>query len=92
MAQAFLQGWNELRQRLDMSDAAVCNPDIARRAHKLVSGAAIFGLHGMAQALRQAEQAHTDPGAAAQRVAAHDALLSSKLPDDWIEHAGGAQA
>lgn len=92
MAQAFWQGWTDLQQRLATAGAEVCCPDIARRAHTLASGAAIFGLHDMAQSLKQTEQAHTAPEAAAARAAAHAALLGSALPQDWVAQAGGVQA
>ncbi|WP_232829509.1 ATP-binding protein [Tropicimonas sp. IMCC34043] len=91
MAAAFTESWSAFRPLL--SNASPDGPDaaIAGHAHKLVSGAKIFGLAEIAAALQRLEGVHSDPAAdAALRAAAHGAALACTLPADWADRLEGA--
>lgn len=93
MAEIFAKSWSDFRPALAAADAASRDDSIAGSAHKLASGARIFGLNRISDALLQLEWSHTDPIAdVAKRVAAHEALLACRLPVDWSDRTGTRQA
>ena len=93
MAEIFAKSWSDFRPALAAADAASRDDSIAGSAHKLASGARIFGLNRLSDALLQIEWSHTDPTAdVAARVAAHEALLACPLPADWSDRTGTRQA
>ena len=93
MAETFAANWCDFRPALAAAGPAIGDDDIAGRAHKLASGAKIFGLTRIAAALLQVEWSHTDPAAdIAARAAAHEALLGCALPAGWPDRIGARQA
>lgn len=93
MAEAFAANWSDFLPAVALAASASRDDDIAGRAHKLASGAKIFGLTNISAALLQVEWSHTDPGAdIAARAAAHEALLACELPADWPDRVGARQA
>ncbi len=92
MAGVFSQQWLELHSIVLAARTEKQDKDIAIRAHKLSSGAAIFGLKSTADALKQVEWAHTDAAADPPgRALAHNALLACTLPSDWLHETAAAQ-
>lgn len=92
MAAVFARSWSNFHAALSVTDSARRSDDIAARAHKLASGARIFGLTGMADALLGVEHSHTSPEAdAALRHSAHESVLACALPTDWSERTGDSQ-
>lgn len=92
MAQVFADNWSDFRPVLAAADVTDRDDNIAGHAHKLASGAKIFGLTSISGALLEVERAHTDPGAdVAARLAAHEALLACALPANWADHIGTRQ-
>lgn len=86
MANMFLQHWSELQSLLQHTDTIEPDKDIAIRAHKLSSGAAIFGLKFITTALKQVEWAHTDQASDPEtRDHAHKILTTCTLPPDWFK-------
>ena len=84
MMLSFGRSWAQIRQRIVAADCRRPDREIAALAHRLASGAAIFGLLPHAAALRRLEAVAGDPAAgAADRAQARNALLALALPADW---------
>lgn len=78
MASTFADNWRSFHRQLSAVDA--CTPDrtLALKAHKLASGAAVFGQTRLAQALRALEHALPDDKASSPANAPVDPRLSGQ--------------
>ncbi|MBK1698936.1 ATP-binding response regulator [Rhodovibrio salinarum] len=86
MTEAFGESWAAFLALLNDTNAEDKEEEIAKLAHKLVSGATIFGLQKIVERLRYIEISHTDPSYSAQaRIDARQALAACKLPEHWAD-------
>ncbi|MDO4906041.1 MAG: histidine kinase dimerization/phospho-acceptor domain-containing protein [Lautropia sp.] len=87
MAAAFAENWWLFQSQLAETDAEYRSAHLADQAHKLASGAALFGLTGLTQALRALERACDSPPAGERTdqpwFYARAALLRWQLPEGW---------
>lgn len=90
MASAFADNWRSFHRQLMADAARVPDTHLGLKAHRLASGAAVFGLTRLAAALRALENAALAAGQPDTRASGEDAwqqarqtLLTTDLPAGW---------
>lgn len=84
MADALLQSWVEFRSMLSEMKPGSADGAVSAKAHKLASGAAIFGLNDLAIMLRQLEQAGEERAPWSVTGPIVGRLLAYMIPEDGL--------
>lgn len=85
MAETFAADWAGVREALIQPDWCADRKAMAARAHKLINGAALFGLHMLAMALRSLERVCARPDAdEGELCRARDRVLQQAPREDWL--------